>query len=675
MPDKKYSKTAAHTPIWVIDIDQSSVPWCNQAARALLGGSLTELQSGARSISPRLQRRLSAYLAQYDDGDPVPLQWRFNARNGQVYVCLANVIYLGNGRRGLSVEARELSEVQALPHISESSRTEYVGGVFPIAELSSLSAGVFDIHGNCLEQNDFFIRRFGVVKQIRELFAVSSAATSFLQGLLTGESAVREIRLSTQEGVRWHRVEVIKTPDTHRFSLLMADIQEQRDHETALFKVQNYDPLTGLPNRHFLYQQLEKILGSAEIHERKVGVLYLDLDGFKVVNDTFGHRVGDELLAQVAQRMKSCMPNRACLYRLGGDEFVVVLDAVDSILEVEQAAQRIMQFTSAAYPVSGMEMLITASIGIACYPQQGKDVDTLLQHADSAMYRAKAVGHNTYRIYEDTMAEPLSAHLTLGGGLRKAIEEEQFELFYQPKIRLSDQLTVGAEALIRWVHPELGLISPDKFIPLAEESGLILPLGEWVIRRACRQLQEWREMGYEPISLSVNLSGRQFMQADLVDMVKDVLDETGVDPKYLELELTESMLMADARETIEKLHGFRQLGLSLSIDDFGTGYSSLAYLKKFPIQSLKIDRSFVRDLGMDADDDAIVKATIAMANSLNLKVIAEGVENLSQLDALNGYQCQEVQGFYFARPMSSIDFSRYMDAQSMRDSVGVGMMH
>ncbi|WP_235890103.1 putative bifunctional diguanylate cyclase/phosphodiesterase [Maribrevibacterium harenarium] len=346
------------------------------------------------------------------------------------------------------------------------------------------------------------------------------------------------------------------------------------------------------------------------------------MDNFKVVNDTFGHRVGDQLLRQVAERIKNMIPSRSCLYRLGGDEFVVVQEGIASIEEMEDIAKGIHLVGGIPYPMDNMEMLISTSIGIACYPQHGSNIDELLKNADAAMYRAKGTGHNTYRVYHESMTEGYNAYLTLGGGLRRAIEEEQFELYFQPKVRLSDEITVGAEALIRWQHPELGMIPPSQFIPIAEESGLILPLGEWVIRQACRQLAQWRDLGYPPISLSVNLSGRQFMQPDLVERVRAVLDETGVDPQYLELELTESMLMADAQETIVKLHAFRAIGLSLSIDDFGTGYSSLAYLKKFPIQALKIDRSFVTDLGSGTDDDAIVKATIAMASSLNLKVFA-----------------------------------------------------
>ncbi|MCW8356518.1 EAL domain-containing protein [Marinomonas pontica] len=651
---------------WIIDIERSSVPWCNDAAAELLTDSLSDIKSGQRLISEALQKRLSVYIDALSLGDALPFKWPYLAKDGTQYTVSGSVIALGEGRRGLSVEAHPVSVLfKPTPAV--------MGNMLPAqaitasrlpTQFKSLSVAAFDPNGVYLEASDRFGELFGDIQHIRDLFAVSGAANSFMRRLELKELLSQEIRLSSKKGVRWHKIEVSYHPLTNDIYLLTHDIQEERDHDVALYRLNNYDSLTQLPNRNLLYQQLESALVNARKRQRHFGILYLDLDGFKVINDNFGHRVGDELIQRVAERIKTCIPSRACLYRLGGDEFVVVLENTDSIDELEDIAKGIMQNASDTYPVAKMEMMITASIGIASYPQHADDIDNLLKNADAAMYRAKSTGHNMYFVYENDMADNIDAHLTLGGGLRKAIEEEQFILHYQPKIRLCDEVVVGAEALIRWIHPELGMISPDQFIPLAEESGLILPLGEWVIRRACRQLQEWREAGFAPIKLSVNLSSRQFMQADLVDMVERVLEETGVDSEYFELELTESMLMADAQQSIDKLHGFRKLGLTLSIDDFGTGYSSLAYLKKFPIQTLKIDRSFIHDLGLDCDNDAIVKATIAMANSLNLKVIAEGVETRSQVDALNGYACEEVQGYLFSRPLCGDDFLSYVNGRS-----------
>ncbi|NLQ17854.1 EAL domain-containing protein [Marinomonas sp. M1K-6] len=640
---------------WVIDVEQSSVPCYNAAAERLLTDSLSDIKSGQRAISGALKERLSFYLDTHEIGELLPFKWPFVSKEGAQYSVTGSVVSLGNGRKGLSVEAHPLVALEKVA--TPLAHDIHVG---MLAQFKTLSFVIFSNSGTYISASDCFCAEFGDIHNVRDLFAVSGAANSFISRLTQQESLSQEIRLSTKKGVRWHKIEASHNKETDTFYLLTHDIQEERDHEVALYRLNNYDSLTHLPNRNLLYQQLESALVNARKRHRQFGLLYLDLDGFKVINDNFGHRVGDELIQRVAERIKGSIPSGACLYRLGGDEFVVVLENTSTIEELESIAQSIMQNASNTYPVAKMEMMITASIGIASYPQHADDVDNLLKNADAAMYRAKSTGHNMYFVYENRMADNINAHLTLGGGLRKAIEEEQFVLHYQPKIRLPDEAVVGAEALIRWVHPELGMISPDQFIPLAEESGLILPLGEWVIRRACRQLQEWREAGVPPIKLSVNLSSRQFMQADLVDMVRRALEETGVDPKNFELELTESMLMNDAQQSIEKLHSFRKLGLTLSIDDFGTGYSSLAYLKKFPIQTLKIDRSFIHDLGLDCDNDAIVKATIAMANSLNLKVIAEGVESRSQVDVLNGYECQEVQGYLFSKPLCSADFLTYM---------------
>lgn len=649
---------------WVIDIEQSSVPWFNAAAEILLKDSLGDIKLGQRAIDKTLRKRLFFYLETIDEGQLLPFNWLFTSNNNLVYKVTASVILLDGKRKGLSVEAH--------PVLSPNDDKENQNIDF-LTRFNTLAIAVFDISGKQVRASECFVTHFGDIEHVRDLFAVSGAANSFISRLAQQKGLSQEIRLSAYNGVRWYRIEASQNEATGNVYLLAHDIQEKRDHEVALYKLNNYDNLTSLPNRNLLYQQLENALVNAQKRGREFGLLYLDLDGFKVINDNFGHRVGDELILRVAERIKGSIPSGACLYRLGGDEFVVVLENTNSLEELKDIAESIMQNASHTYLVAKMEMMITASIGIASYPQHADDIDNLLKNADAAMYRAKSMGHNMYFVYENNMAENINAHLTLGGGLRKAIDEEQFVLYYQPKICLPEETVVGAEALIRWVHPELGLISPDQFIPLAEESGLILPLGEWVIRRACRQMQEWRESGHPPIKVSVNLSSRQFMQADLVDMVKRILDETGVNPELFELELTESMLMADAQQSIEKLHGFRKLGLTLSIDDFGTGYSSLAYLKKFPIQTLKIDRSFINDLGLDFDNDAIVKATIAMANSLNLKVIAEGVENRSQVDTLNGYDCREVQGYLFSKPLSGVDFLSYMEGHEVSDDGRFGL--
>ena len=640
---------------WVIDVAQGTVSWSNPTAKNRFGEALGVSRDGLTYIDRELKDDLTQFLSQSDKSALLCFHWLIRDVSNTLYRCTASVISLGENHHGFSVEA------YVCPTEVSNHLPRYYGRKSLPESLNSLIFMTFSCDGERL----FLSRRaenlFPAVQSIKDLFAVSGAASYFIQRVKFDLVVQQELRLSTSDGVRWFKLEAHVNPENGNVDLFAQDIQEVRDLEVELYKWQNYDELTHLPNRHLLYQQLEKAKNNATKRNRRFGLMYLDLDGFKVVNDTFGHRVGDKLLQEVANRIKNTIPPRSCLYRLGGDEFVVVLEHIQDIQELVDIAAEINATCEQTYPVSEMEMVITASIGIACYPEHGEDIDSLLKNADAAMYRSKASAHNGCLLYDAGMTECYSAYLTLGGGLRKAIEEGQFELYYQPKIRSTDEYAVGAEALLRWHHPEWGMIPPDQFIPVAEESGLILPLGEWVIRRACQHIQEWQSLGLPPINVSVNLSGRQFLQHDLVDIVQGILTETKIDPKYLELELTESMLMSDAHETIKKLHAFREMGIMLSIDDFGTGYSSLAYLKKFPIQSLKIDRSFIQDLGVDSDDDAIVKATIAMAQSLNLKVVAEGVESRSQMNLLTNYQCQEVQGFLFAKPMSSTDFVEYLN--------------
>lgn len=692
-------------PEWVVDVNHASVAWCNPAASELFVKSGNRKTRYLPAISVSLQRRLAKFLWSLEKGPTRPITWTFQCVRGQYYDCKGSVISLGPHAYGVRASAikrqsflrtetslkeekiavkNRLFATAVKPHsqrpiivdsIEPYSQNPIITGTtdqassfkLPVSQFSQLSLAVFDNKHNLIEASSLFQRHFSGIDNLEDIFTLTSDLNKVLKFLASPEASKAkgitqnwELRLSTNQGIRWHQVELYYDTQQANSYVSLSDIHALREQENSLFKLRNYDSLTDLPNRHLLYQELDLMLHKSRDNGLEFGVLYLDLDGFKVVNDSFGHRVGDELIVQVAKRLADALPKGIRLFRLGGDEFALLQDDVKGISDLEIMAQDLMQVACAAYPVAKMEMLITASIGISHYPSHGDDVDTLLKRADVAMYKAKSIGHNTYKVYDNNMSQSLNAYMTLGGGLRRAIENQEFELYYQPKVRLSDQFTVGAEALIRWQHPEFGMISPDRFIPIAEETGLILPLGEWVIRTACQQLQKWREQGHPEINLSINLSGRQFMQADLVNMVQQILIETGVNPKNLELELTESMLMADAEQTIEKLHCFRALGLSLSIDDFGTGYSSLAYLKKFPIQTLKIDRSFVRDLGINADDNAIVKATIALASSLNLKVIAEGVENNSQLNVLKGFDCEEVQGFFFAKPMSSSDFSVYI---------------
>lgn len=428
-----------------------------------------------------------------------------------------------------------------------------------------------------------------------------------------------------------------------------------------------YDSLTHLPNRVLNRQRLELALARAQRERQKVAVFFLDLDHFGRINDTLGHDLGDQLVRDVGTRISSCCrvtdsvglrtpENKTSVARLGGDEFTVILPDLDEPQSAAKVAQRLLQTFSEPFLLGGQEVFVTASIGIAIYPDDGNDIEGLLKNADSAMYYAKEQGRNNFQMYSRSMNETALARLTLENELRRSVERNEFIMHYQPVADLTTGSIVGMEALVRWKHPRLGLVSPLSFIPLAEDSGLIGPLGEWILRSACAQNRAWQDAGLPPIRVAVNLSSRQFRQRDLIDMVRRVLQETRLDPRWLTLELTESILMQNADDNIATLNAFKAMGLRLSIDDFGTGYSSLSYLKHFPLDTLKVDQSFVKDIPHSPENAAITGAIVAMAHAMGLNVIAEGVENPEQLSFLTRVGCDEVQGFLFSRPVPAEAF-------------------
>jgi diguanylate cyclase (GGDEF)-like protein len=417
------------------------------------------------------------------------------------------------------------------------------------------------------------------------------------------------------------------------------------------------DVLTNLPNRTLFFELLGKSIEQASQDGRQVAVLFMDLDRFKYVNDNLGHHVGDRLLQAVAKRVRAAVRGDDTVARLGGDEFTVVLNELDSPAAAATAAHNIVRTLAAPFPVDGHDIFVTASVGIAMYPHDGGDVATLVKHADSAMYRAKRTSSG-FQFYESSMEHSISEHVRLESDLRRALEQEQqLEVHYQPQARLADGKIVGMEALVRWRHPTRGMIAPVDFIPLAEETGLINPLGDWVLRTACAQLQQFIRAGLPPLRVAVNLSVRQLLQKDFAASVEAVLADTGLAPHLLELEITESTLMENAQDTLAALHRLHSLGVRLSIDDFGTGYSSLSYLKRFPVDIIKIDRSFVRDVPQDADDMAIVTAIIALAHSLRLEVVAEGVETEAQLAFLRGRNCDLMQGYHLSAAVPADQFA------------------
>ena len=434
----------------------------------------------------------------------------------------------------------------------------------------------------------------------------------------------------------------------------------RKEAESHLTFFANHDTLTGLPNRAMFNQRLTQALARAQRLTTMAAVLFVDLDRFKVINDTLGHDAGDQLLKQLAERLRECLREGDTIGRQGGDEFVVLIEDVADPTQVASVGQKILDTVARPYVISGQEFHVTASIGISIYPEDGHDQQTLLKNADIAMYRAKEQGKNNHQFYSAQLNLHSFERLAFETSLRRAVERGEFLLHYQPKVDMRSGLITGVEALIRWQHPELGLVQPGQFIAMAEETGLIAPIGEWVLRTACAEAQGWVVKGMPPVSVAVNLSARQFARDELATAIMRVLRETGLDPRRLELEITESTVMHNPERAVEVMQQLKRLGVRVAIDDFGTGYSSLSYLKRFPLSSVKIDRSFVLDLPGDKDDAAITQAVIAMAHSLRLRVVAEGVETAEQYRFLEEHQCDEMQGYYFSKPVDGLTIARLL---------------
>jgi diguanylate cyclase (GGDEF)-like protein/PAS domain S-box-containing protein len=433
-------------------------------------------------------------------------------------------------------------------------------------------------------------------------------------------------------------------------ALLQGEIVERRQAEARVHHMAYHDSLTGLPNRALLSDRLDRAMLTAQRSERKLAVMFIDLDRFKTINDSLGHLTGDHLLKEVAGRLCRAVRASDTVARLGGDEFVVLAPGIRSADESRHVAEKIIEALAAPFPFEGRMLHITPSIGICVYPDDGADVETLMRHADAAMYHAKASGRNNYQFFTERMNQAAALHFELESSLRGALAKEEFELFYQPIIDIATRRVHAMEVLLRWRRPGHGLILPDHFIPILEENGLIVPVGEWVMRRACEQSVAWQRMGLRPVPLAVNLSPRQFMHRGLIESIRRILGETGIEPSLIEFEITETALMQHGEQTLEILGQINAMGIRLSIDDFGTGYSSLAYLKRFPVKKVKIDRAFIKDLENSAEDRAIVGAIIALSNSLQLSVVAEGVETEGQFDLLLGTGCQYAQGYLFSEP-------------------------
>ncbi|TAN53144.1 MAG: EAL domain-containing protein [Methylococcaceae bacterium] len=461
---------------------------------------------------------------------------------------------------------------------------------------------------------------------------------------------------------KWLSISAVKDEEGQicNYVGIFTDMTARIETENKLRILAHFDQLTGLPNRTLFVEKLKWAIDLSDRSGQDTVLFFLDLDRFKIINDTLGHQAGDRLLCEVAKRLQKCIRKVDTVARLAGDEFTIILTNVKEKGTVKKIAQKVLDSFAAPILLENREIYVTTSIGITRYPADGGDIDILLKNADTAMYHAKAAGKNRFEFYSGYMVQQVQDELDLELDLRKALENAEFLLYFQPLIDLGSGRLVGMEALIRWDHPQRGFISPMKFIPYAEKTDLILPIGAWVLERACQYLVNWQAEGWPPLKLSVNYSGRQLKQPNQHKIVKDILHKTGVDPAYLNIELTESVIMEDAESSTQALQALKSIGLSISVDDFGTGYSSLSYLKRFPIDNLKIDRSFIRDITVDPDDEAIVSSIIAMAHALRLSVVAEGVETEQQLTMLREKRCDQAQGFYFCPPVSAEEVQHFI---------------
>ncbi|AFY77823.1 diguanylate cyclase (GGDEF) domain-containing protein [Pleurocapsa sp. PCC 7327] len=438
------------------------------------------------------------------------------------------------------------------------------------------------------------------------------------------------------------------------------DITERKRIEEILQYQAFHDALTELPNRSLFHEQLALAIANAHRNQTQMAVIFLDLDCFKNINDTLGHSIGDRILQLFAKRLNACLREGDTIARWGGDEFTILLPHIKNIEEAAKLAERLLGEIKQPFEVDEHKLYVKSSLGIAIYPQDGEDPETLLKNADAALYRGKEQGRDRYQFYSSTMTSKVSEWLRLEHLLHQALANEELFLVYQPQLDIESGKIFGMEALLRWHNPELGLVSPAKFIPLAEDNGLIVPIGEWVLKSACAQIKAWQLLGIEPFKVSVNLSARQFQNANLVEMVTQILQETEIDPQWLELEITETIIMQNVNFARRALERLQQIGVRISLDDFGTGYSSLSYLKQFPFHTLKIDQSFVRDLKENSRDTAIISAVIALGRGLNLRVIAEGVETQQQLELLRNLQCEAIQGYWLSKPLIATEVVNFL---------------
>jgi diguanylate cyclase (GGDEF)-like protein/PAS domain S-box-containing protein len=647
---------ASGEPYWCQDFLHApeTAPWHARAARYGWAASA--------SLPLRRQGRIIGFFAAYSNtAQP------FDAEARDLFVEMANDIEFAlknfdHDRKREHTEASLRKSEQHLRTIIETE-PECIKVVDANGRLLEMNAaGLKILEADSLEQLQQYMLTDLIMPDYRDAFI------ALHQRVIGGENGHLEFRVQgLKGGQRWLETHAAPMngadgdgPGDKRMLLgITRDITDRKLADERIQYLAHFDPLTGLPNRAQLQEHTLHALALARRNRESMALMMLDLDNFKDINDSLGHSVGDGLLCELAKRLRRGLREDDIVARLGGDEFIFVLQKAES-KDAAEVARKLMELIDQPFRVGTHDLKVTASIGIALYPADGADMETLLQRADAAMYQVKHAGRHDFRFFTAAMQQRAARHLQLVNALRFALERDQMQVVYQPQVSLPDQRIIGAEALLRWSTPELGVVSPAEFIPAAEESGLILSIGAWVLRQAVRQARAWLDDGLPPLVMAVNLSATQFRNNDLPELITQILQEEGLPPEYLELELTEGVALNDPQGAIAMMNNLHERGVRMSIDDFGTGYSSLSHLKKFKVYKLKIDKSFVRDISTDAEDKAIVSAIINMARSLGLKTIAEGVETAEQLEFLQQQHCNEMQGYYFSKPVPQEEFRQLM---------------
>ena len=654
---------AISLPMLVTSIPDHRVLHANSKVNQWIGDKLTD--PWASGLASRVRGRFFQRLADEGVVDGFEVQWCSPGHDGWALLSARRLTYQGQDAvlttfTPIGQQKRMESRLQLWAKVFEAT-SEGIMVVDSTNHVVSVNAAL--VKGSGYHADELLGREPELLRSDYhgEDYYVQIERTIRIKGAWTGEFWMR--RKNGEVTPQWMVVNTVRDEAGQpSFTITMfTDISEQKLQEQRIEHLAHHDVLTGLPNRLLFQERLRLTVEQADRLDQKVALLFIDLDRFKTINDSLGHHVGDGLLQSVAVRLAQTIRAGDTVSRLGGDEFVIILSGVESADEVAHLIeQRLIPLIREPHEIDGVSLYVSCSVGVAIFPDDGREPDELMRHADGAMYKAKGSGRDNFQFFTPTMNERALERLHIENSLRQAIERDELELHFQPLLDAHGRHTVGAEALIRWRHPELGLMPPIRFIPIAEETGLIVPIGEWVLEQACRHQSAWRQAGLGELFVAVNISALQFRQERFLNTVANILRTTGIDPGSLELELTETILMEDVEANIRLMSSLKAMGVSLAVDDFGTGYSSLNYLNRFPIDKLKIDRSFVSDMLSDPTNLAITKAIIGLGHTIGLRVTAEGVEHEEELCILQSVACDEVQGYYFARPMPAGDFEKWL---------------